>query len=434
MAIGVAFLWACCVASDAGAKETADVLSLQEVIKLAVEANLDLKVSMEETQAAWYTKKAARTAFFPSFSTSYQYRYRDEEERSDLFGLIEPQDLYSMAATVRQPVFAGFSVINSYKIASLGFDIAQIDEIVTRREIIFAAKEAYFSLLKAEKLVGVSQEAVVLLEAHRKVAENFYQVGITPLNDLLKAEVELANARQELIAAQNTMEIAKSNFNQLLRRPINADVHLEDMLDYTPFEKDIDFCLQAGEKNRLEIEIAEKEVELAEKQLDLEKKDFFPSVNLEGNYYQVGTDWQVDGGEGITEDGWWTVTATVTWNFWEWGRTSYGVKEKMKRVYQAGYQREKVKDSIRLEVKEAYLNTMESEKNIVAVEKAVQQARENYRISEERYKEQMATSTDVLDARTLLSKTITNYYRALYDFKIAQASLYRAMGQEVMEK
>ena len=65
------------------------------------------------------------------------------------------------------------------------------------------------------------------------------------------------------------------------------------------------------------------------------------------------------------------------------------------------------------------------------MQQTIEQAEENFRINEERYREQMATSTDVLDARTLLSKTMTNYYNALYDFKIAKAALYLAMGQEV---
>ena len=83
-------------------------------------------------------------------------------------------------------------------------------------------------------------------------------------------------------------------------------------------------------------------------------------------------------------------------------------------------------------VKKAYLRTQEVEKAIITVKKAIEQAKENFRINQERYKEQMATSTDVLDAQTLLSKTMTNYYNALYAYKISKATLYRAMGREIV--
>jgi outer membrane protein len=141
----------------------------------------------------------------------------------------------------------------------------------------------------------------------------------------------------------------------------------------------------------------------------------------------------VDGGTGIGDSKFWDVQATATWDFWEWGRTRYGVKERLSRLSQAKLRKEQILDNIELEVKQAFLRTKESENNIVTIEKAIEQAKENLRITEERYKEQVSTTTDVLVAQTLFTQTMTNYYNALYDFKIAKAILYRAVGQEVME-
>jgi outer membrane protein TolC len=171
---------------------------------------------------------------------------------------------------------------------------------------------------------------------------------------------------------------------------------------------------------------------MAEKELQLARKDYYPSINLQGSYFNQGTEWDVDGGGDIDPSGW-KITAVATWNFWEWGRTSYGVKEKLSRVSQSQFSKDEILDNIRMEVKKAYLRTQEAEKAIIAVEKAIEQAKENFRINEERYKEQVATSTDVLDAQTLLSRTMTNFYNALYAFKIAKAALYRAIGQEIIE-
>ncbi|NNL41439.1 MAG: TolC family protein, partial [Desulfobacterales bacterium] len=117
----------------------------------------------------------------------------------------------------------------------------------------------------------------------------------------------------------------------------------------------------------------------------------------------------------------------------EWGRTCYGVKEKVSRLSQAKHDKEELYDNVRLEVKRSYLKARESEINITTIEKAIEQAKENLRISEEQYRHQVATSTDVLDAQTLLSRTMTNYYNALYDFKIAKAALHRVISLEVTE-
>jgi outer membrane protein TolC len=260
-----------------------------------------------------------------------------------------------------------------------------------------------------------------------------YQVGMSPLNDLLQSQVQLANAKQTLITAQNNLAIAKSQFNTLLIRPVNAPVAIVDILDYKPFEYDIDYCLAQAAKNLLVIQFADLEVQISEKDYKLTQRDYYPTVNLEGNYYKRGTDWDVDGGEGIADKKFWDIQATATWNFWEWGRTTYGVREKLQRLSQTKYRQEQIQVDINQEVKQAYLRTNESEQNIVTIEKAIEQAKENLRITEERYKEQVSTITDVLVAQTLFTETMTNYYNALYDYKIAKAVLYRAIGQEVLE-
>lgn len=413
-------------------EEPSETFTLKHAVETALKANISLKISKEEANAALAVEKKQKTKFLPTFNATYQYEYIDEEATMGTI-VAGSQEEYTLISKVTQPVFTGFSLLNQYKIAKLGLDAAKINEKLKRLEIIFEAKKIFFSLLKAEKFLKISQDTVTQITAQKEVAKNFYEVGMTPLNDLLQAKVELANARQELISAQNNLEITKSNFNVLLRRPINESVELEDVLSYTTFGHDIDYCFKMANKNRLELKIADLEIEIAEKKVKLAQKDYYPSINLEGSYFKRGTEWDVDGGDYIYDPEGWSITAVASWDFWEWGRSIYEVKEKQSRLSQAQYQKTEILDNIRIEVKQAYLNTLESEKNITTVKKAIEQAKENFRINKERYKEQIATSTDVLDAQTLLSRTMTNYYKALYDFKIAKASIYKAIGQEVME-
>jgi len=414
------------------AQEYVEVFTLQQTIDKAMKANLSLKISRQEIKAAEAEKNAQRTRFFPTFSATYQYNRMDEGASIGGFATAS-KDEYSFISSVSQPIFTGFSILRQYDIANLGLDAAEVKEKLVRQEIILEAKTTYFTLLKAQKLRKIAEQTVIQIDAQKNVAENFYQVGMSPLNDLLQAQVELANAKQELIVAKNTMENAESDFNTLLRRPINTPVTVKDILDYTPFEKDLDYCLAQADKNRLEIKIAGLDLEIAEKELQLAKKDYYPSINLEGNYFKYGTEWDVDGGEGIFDPRGWNILAIAKWNFFEWGRTSYGINEKKSRLSQAQFRKDQIFDNIQQEVKKAYLRTQEAEKAIITVEKAIEQAKENFRINQERYKEQMATSTDVLDAQTLLSKTMTNYYNALYAYKISKASLYRAIGQVILE-
>ena len=423
------------------AEETTGTFNLIQTIETALKANLGLKRSKEEINAALATKKARTTNFLPTFSARYGYIRRDNPTTQALLGsggqstdvIINPEDEYNFVTSFSQPIFTGFALINQYKIASLGLDVAEISEKLTRQDVILDAKNAYFSILKSQKLMAVAEDTVKQVSAQKEVAENMYQVGMSPLNDLLQSQVQLANDKQRFITAQNNLEISKAQFNTLLRRPVNAPVAIVDILDYTPFEHDINYCLTQADENRLELQVADLEVQIADKDYDLSKSNYFPSIDLTGNWSRRGTDWDVDGGEGIADKKFWDIRATATWDFWQWGRTRYGVKEKLSRLSQAKYRKEEIFDNIELEVKQSFLRTKESEKNITTIEKAIEQAKENLRITEERYKEQVSTTTDVLVAQTLLTETMTNYYNALYDFKIAKAVLYRAMGQEILE-
>ena len=423
------------------AQDVTEKLDLTQTIQAAIKANLGLKQAEAEVQAAQATKNARTTEFLPTLRTRYFYIRRDKPTQQTLGVagggaadvLINPEDEYNFVTSFTQPIFTGFALINQYKIASLGLDIAEIRQKLTRQDIILDAKNAYFSILKTQKLVDVARITVKQITAQKEVAENMYQVGMSPLNDLLQSQVQLANAKQRLITAQNNLAIAIAQFNTLLIRPVNAPVAIVDVLDYKPFEYDIDYCLAQAAKNRLELQVADLEVQISQKDYSLSKRDYYPTVNLEGNYYKRGTDWDVNGGEGVADNEFWDIRATATWDFWEWGRTTYGVREKLQRLSQVKYRREQIHVDINQEVKQASLRTNESEQNIVTIEKAIEQAKENLRITEERYKEQVSTITDVLVAQTLFTETMTNYYNALYDYKIAKAVLYRAIGQVVLE-
>jgi outer membrane protein TolC len=98
-------------------------------------------------------------------------------------------------------------------------------------------------------------------------------------------------------------------------------------------------------------------------------------------------------------------------------------------VTQAADAKTQLRENIVLEVKDDYLFMQVSEKNIDTASKAIEQAEENLRLNEERYKYQVATAFDVLNAVTLLAQARVNYYGALSDFNVAKANLERAMGR-----
>ena len=204
----------------------AEYFTLDTTIQSALAANLRPKMAAEDTRARSFYMEASRTRFYPTFGASYQYQRNDEQLSQTFLGVVQPKNEYRFSATVTQPIFTGFALRNQHEQAKLGVEAALFGEATTRQEILFEAKQVYFTILKAQKILSVSLESVQLLEAQQEDAKNFFAVGMIPLNDLLKSQVELANTRLSLVSARNNLEIAQANFNTLLRRPVNAPVAL----------------------------------------------------------------------------------------------------------------------------------------------------------------------------------------------------------------
>lgn len=409
------------------AQESKYVLTLEECIKIALERNLQIHSAMQGVIGSDFRRKQALTNFFPQWTAQYSITGYNSPTSIGFTGIGgKSRDVHNFNTGISQTLFSGGSILANYRLEKLGIDISKTDVETIKRDIVLDVKEGYFNILRAEKFLIVAQQQVKQFEAQLEVTKAFFDVGIVPKNDVLQAEVKLANARQTLIKAENDLALAKSSFNILLRRDIDAPLQIKDILEYQPFHISFEESLKEALKERPEIKNAELKVEQALENVKIAKSSFFPTVTLTGNYIRVSDEPTL---MGDLKSERWTIQALATFTIWDWGKRAYKVGEAKVKVTQAQDAKTQLVESIILELKNAYLNMIVAEKNISVAEKAIEQAEENLRMNEERYKYQVATATDVLDAVTLLAQARVNYYSALSDFNIAKAKLERAMGK-----
>jgi outer membrane protein TolC len=308
----------------------------------------------------------------------------------------------------------------------MGVDLSKTDLETVKRDIVLQVREEYYNILRADKFQNVGEQAVKNFEAQLEVSRAFFEVGLIPKNDLLQSEVRLANARQALVRAESDLALAKSSFNILLRRDVNTPFQIVDILEFKPspyrFEESLDEAL----KQRPEIRAANIQVNQAKEAVKIARSGFFPTIDFTASYNRL-SDEALLNGQLVTERR--AATGLATMTIWEWGKTAYRVGESKVRVNQATDAKDQLVEVIILEVKQNYINVLQSEKNVGVAEKSIEQAEENLRLNEERYKYQVATATDVLDAVTLLAQARVNYYGALSEFNIAKARLERSMGR-----
>ena len=430
----ILLLWVVPVRSENNPK----VFTLEESLQQAFKESPQIKAAQEAVQAAGFKQKQAKTGFFPKLGTQYSYNYQNQAPTITIpaqdNGLIPQSTLtlgsqnnYAFYVTMDQPIFTGLALTRTYELAGLGLDISKIKLEEERLTLASKVKEAFLNILGAQKIRLVAEQTVLQIADHVRSAQDFYNVGLIPLNDLLKSEVQLADARQNLVRAQHGVLSAQANFNTLLRISLDRETEVQDILKYQSYSKDLEECQTEATQKRPEIREIETQIDIAEKNIQLAKSEYSPQVALQSRYIKQGDNPTVSGSPFVQSDNW-DVTAVIKWNFWEWGRTHYLVQERIMQRQQVKESLTQIKDLIRLEVKEAYLSLREAEKNIGVAEKTIEQAEENFRINKIRYQEQVATSLEVLDAQTLLAQAKNNYYQALYAYNIYYSRLLKAMG------
>jgi outer membrane protein TolC len=423
------------LAAPAGARETApppeEPVSLEEALEMALAYSPNLEEARQQREKAVHQKKESFTFFLPELSTSYSYQ-EDQNPRIFRSGIgnfqAGPAATYVWSTTVEQPIFTGFRLTSQYRLAELGVDLAKVNLHLARLDVALAVKEAYFNYLQAQKSLEVARQAVVQLESQLKVSQDFYDVGIIPINDVLKTKVNLANARQRRVEAANQVEVTQSRLNRLLGLSLETELAVEDILAYHPRELDYPEARAKARAHRPELEALGLRLAQSEQRIRSAKSEYYPQVGFTWSYDFTSDSPELGDSQFYDATGW-TAAAVLDWSLWQWGRTRDRVNQRRADRLQLEATRRDLEDRVDLQVKEAILFLRDSATNIQTAKTSIVQAKENYRITKERYEEQLTTNTELLDAQTLLTEAQTNYYSALTVYNIAEARLLRAMGQ-----
>ena len=428
------FLFGINVYADSPKSEKSNDLTLNQVIEMALAANHKVNIAKIDVEAGNEAKKEAFTEFFPKLRTNYTYTYFHDQQWAgfDSGGTTLPaefgtKDNYLWTTSAIQNIFTGLAVLTGYQIADLQKQVADIVQADTELAVVLEAKTAFFYVQNAKRLLEVEKSSVKSLKDHLSVAMEYYKVGLTPKIDVLNAEVDLAAARQLLERVKNRVVVAKATLSNVINVPISAPIDTAGTLGFVQFTTKYDKCVEKALELRPGLKAAEKNIAIAKKQVRLARSKYFPNIAAGLNYNRAGDKPDVRGSDYVDKENW-NVVVTGSWTFWEWGKTFHAVSKAEKGVDKAVEQLAGVEDQVRFQVKKAFHDLKTAENNINVAEKSVVSAEENLRISTERYKEQVAIITEVLDAETRLTQSRTLLTTALNDYNLSMAALNWAMG------
>lgn len=406
--------------------------TLGEAIALALRQNPDALTSEAQVREAEGSRAGSKGGFFPKLHLD-----ANAQEYDSPFGIpfalapgtppavfpVRDQFTWTFSPSLIQPLTGLWSIYDQYKVASYGVDVAALKLRVARREVAFQVAQAYYRLLEAQRLSDVADASVTQLEAQQKQAQSLFDNGVIGKNDLLRAGLALASARQRAIQAHGSVTLARGQLGTVMGTSPDAPFEPVPFSGEPPPVQDgsVESAEGRAVTQRLELGVLDRSIAQADHGVAAAKKKYIPQINAVANYTHLG-------GQKLAEENAEYIGLFASWDVWDWGVTSGGVDVANAQLDEARLARKKIEDQVRLEARTAFVNAETARQALGVAKTAVDQAEENYRIVSKKFEANAATSFDVVDAEALLTQARAQVETALYDYLIARAALERATG------
>uniref|UniRef100_C6E5Q2 Outer membrane efflux protein n=1 Tax=Geobacter sp. (strain M21) TaxID=443144 RepID=C6E5Q2_GEOSM len=399
----------------------AETLTLKECLTKAAASSKGLKANTHDVAIAQEQIAIARSARLPRVDLQAGYTAQLDAQAVKFGNFIqETQD-------PRYP-FLNLTIYNTlYDFGRTGAreararlqrDAAQFSRSGQEQDLFLEVVRAYFGILAAEKLVGAANDEVVQMTAHQKTAQALFEEGVVTRNDLLQAEVRVASSRQNLYSALNQVENGWLYLNYLTGVPAGYRADLQEQIETPPLsdQQAVPDLSKRGELSALKAVVSADEQAVKEA-----KSEHYPEI-----FARFGLDY-LDNSK-VREQTVYAATLGLKVNLFDGAAKEARIRQAVESRARDEERMRDLEDRVRLELSTAQNDMKVALTRLKVAEKAIEQGRENLRITRDRYQEKVGTATEVIDAQTLLTQTRTDYFRSVFDLQVAAARVKRATG------
>ncbi len=413
--------------------QPAKSLSLQEAITLALEKNPEILTARKEISRTLGLILEVTAQALPNASIGASYQEQDAAllENGGLFSRV-PQS-WRLDAQVRQVIFAGGQIRAAVKIARLTRDNSWFDFVETVGAVIESVRRQYFTIILSRELIKVEEESIALLEKELEDQKNRFAAGTVPQFNVLRAEVELSNAKPRLIAARNAYRIAQLQLARTLgsridTRTIGLDAPLYALttpMEVVPFKLSSQEAQILAKQRRALLKSRRQNILIAAETVKAERGGYFPRVSAVGGYEIRSNSGSAKWDEAL--EGWF-AGIEGRWNIFDGAETAGKVSQARANLEKSKIAYEDALRQVAVEVQEAYSKLQQAAELISSQSKTVEQAREALRLAQARFAAGAGTQLEVFDARVALNNSQVTELQARYEYLTAVAGIERVTG------
>jgi len=408
-------------------------LSLQEAVRLGLENSKQLKLSQARVDEAVSQYNQVKDEALPSAKASFAYNHAEILNDKFQLGGGEPFDLptrsdaYIGTVSLQQLVFQG----NKLKFAKLSTElltnVSRLDIEKNKQEITYNIINGYFNLYKVVQSQKVVEQNLDVIERQIKQSQRFFEQGLITQNEVLRFQLQKSNVQLTALDLENNRKIVNYNLDLLLGLPENATIRIAEIPVINPASSGLQNFLDTALEAREELKQVDLRTQIAEYNIKSTKANVLPSLGVGANMYYINPS-----GKFVPPSNQFlapvALAATLSWNIGSLWTNKHKVAEVNIQKEETLINKEILTDQVKSEVNSDYLKYLKATQRIGILQTSIAQARENDRILESKYKNNIASVTDRIDANTQLFQSEINLELAKADAILAYYTLLRSTG------
>jgi outer membrane protein len=405
---------------------TGKLLTIEDAVRIGLENHPRIKSANERIGSQSAILGQQMGAYYPTISSTSFYR----TGTAGSTGVVNSTaaDTYSSQLNFNLTLYNFGKREGNVQAARETLDASKQDYETTNQDIILAIKQAYYNYLTAQAIVNVRKDTVRSRDLLVRQARGFYEVGTRARIDVARAEANLYTAQADLIAAENAVKVAWVTLRNAMGSPRLPEQPVADDSPEVIFSMNLAGARNVAFDARTELKSFEAQRRASDQLIATARRGHLPDIILDAFYGRTHKSGDSAFPETFPLKPVWQMQLSLNIPIFDGFRTTNRVEETLHNYYNIKAQEEDRRQQIALEVEQSYLRVVETQERIKATESAAKAAKENLDLAQGRYQVGVGSIIEITDAETLYTDAQTTYIRTIYDYKIADAQLARAMG------
>lgn len=394
--------------------------TLEQCIAVALEKNPSLRAYAAGIRASESRIGQAKAQYYPQLNLSTGYQrigpYAPAGTSADSY------DQYSAGISLGATLFDFGKTAKQVEIQDFNARSSRADYEDIKTQVVLNVKKAYYNLLLAERNQEVAVDTATQFQQHLQQANAFFQIGTKPKFDVTKAEVDYGNAKLSVLKAENAVRLAKVTLKNAMGVTDSDDFVIVDNFSPQKNHPPLNDLVNRAFARRADLQSILSQKAAAKSSLDLAQKGYFPTLTGSAGYTFSGAEFPLGDS--------WNAGAALNFPLFTGQSTKYQIEEGRANLEWLQAKEDALRQEIRLNVEQAYLNVQDAREQITMAELTVLQAKENYDIAAGRYKTGVGDPIEVADATITLNNARANLNQALYNYSVAWAELEKSIGEQ----